>query len=193
MPKLNKPTPTFIISGPSGAGEDSVIAALKKRISFSKCVTTITRNRRPGEKHGRDYYFITDATFKKMITTKAFIEWARVYGCYRGCTKKEYNKVAKQGSPILFKVDWQGVKKYKKVLPHCVAIMISPPSYKALEKRLLKRGQDSVETINKRAAETKAWLKHKNLYNHVIVNQDGQLKTTVDRVEKIIRKHLDQV
>lgn len=180
-------TKIFIISGPSGAGEDSVISALEKKIKFNRVVTTVTRKKRSSEKQGKPYYFITVKKFKEMIKNKKFVEWAIVYGDYRGCTKKEINRLQKDTRPILWKVDWQGVKTIKKFLPETIAIFIAPPSLQILKKRLIKRGQDSIQTIQQRTEFTKNWLKHKNVYNYIVTNAEGKLAETIKKIEGIIK------
>lgn len=181
----------FIISGPSGAGEDSVIEELQKKLNFSRIVTTVTRKPRAGEKQGKPYYFISINEFKKLIKNNELIEWAIVYGDYRGCPKKEIERLLKKNKPIFWKVDWQGVKIIKKLLPDAVSIFIAPPSYKILEKRLIKRGKDSMERIKYREKETKEWLKHKNIYDYIVINEEGKFNETVAKVKNIIKKELE--
>lgn len=187
--KVNNPQ-IFIISGPSGAGEDSVISGLQKKMRFNRVITTITRPRRKGEKQGKPYYFTTVKKFKQMIKNDELIEWAIVYGDYRGCTKKEILRLQKKRLPILWKIDWQGVKTVKKIMPKTISIFIAPPSYKAVEQRLIARGKDSKATIKKRAEFTKEWLKHKDIYDYMVINKEGQLDQTIEKILKIIKKHL---
>jgi len=184
------PNKIFIISGPSGAGEDSVIRELEKIIKFNRVTTTVTRKKRLGEKQGKPYYFVTVKKFKELIKNNKLVEWAIVYGDYRGCTKKEINRLLKGKSPILWKADWQGIKTIKKIFPEAISILITSPSYQILEKRLVKRGKDSLKTIKQRERFTKEWLKHKNIYDYIVVNRQGKLKQTTDRVIEIIRKNL---
>jgi len=180
----------FIISGPSGAGEDSIIKKLKKKIPFVRAVTTITRKKRRGEKEGSPYYFTDIENFKKRIAKNEFIEWAQVYGDYRGLTKRELVRLKKQKKPIVIKVDWQGVLTIKKLYPHAVSIGIMPESYDVLENRIIKRGKDSRHTIKKRAAQTKMWLKKQGVYDYIVINREGKLNTAVGEVEKIVRQNI---
>lgn len=177
----------FIISSPSGGGEDSVISGLAKKIKFNRVITTVTRPILAGERQGLPYYFVTVPEFKKLIKRNEFIEWAIVYGDYRGCTKKEITRLLKLKKPIVWKVDWQGVATIKKLYPQAVAIFIAPPSYDSLVKRLIKRGRDTMADIKKREAFTKQWLAKKNVYDRIVVNQDGQLDKTIKAVAEIIR------
>jgi len=186
--KTNK---IFIVSGPSGAGEDAVIDGLKKKIKFNQLTTTVTRKMRVGEKQGKPYHFTTVKRFKEMIKNKELIEWAIVYGDYRGCPKKEMTRLLKLNEPILWKADWQGVKTAKKVFPNIVvSIYINVPSYQILEKRLVRRGWDSKQTIKNRKKFTLEWFKHKDIYDYIVTNYEGKLDQTIDKFVKIIKKEL---
>jgi guanylate kinase len=181
----------FIISGPSGAGEDAVIDGLKKKIKFNHLITMVTRKMRPGERQGNPYHFVTVKKFKEMIKGDKFIEWAVVYGDYRGCPKKEMTKLLKLNEPIIWKADWQGVETAKKIFTDLVvAVYINTPSYKILERRLVLRGWDSMQTIENRKKFTLEWFKHKGIYDYIVTNYEGKLDQTIDKIEKIIKKEL---
>jgi guanylate kinase len=137
MPKI------FIIYGPSGSGQDAVIEGICKQTPCNRVITTVTRKMRPGEKQGQPYYFISTKKFENLLENNAFIEWARVYGDYRGCEKKEIDRLLKMNKPIIWKVDWQGAKTAKKLYPKSIVFFIQPPSPDILKKRILKRGLDS--------------------------------------------------
>lgn len=184
----------FIISGPSGAGEDTVIKGLKKHFKIIRVVTTVTRGKRKVEKQGKPYYFISKEKFEKGIKNGEFAEYAYVYGYLYGVTFKELEKAQKEcekNNKIgIWKIDWQGVKTVKKQLPDIVSILIDPPSIKSLEKRLIKRGQDSLPVIQKRLLAAKVWLKHKDIYDYRVLNRDDKIDETIDKTAKIIKKHL---
>lgn len=184
----------FIISGPSGAGEDTAITGLKKYFKIARVVTTVTRAREKGEKQGEPYYFISKKEFEYGIKKSEFAEYANVYGNLYGATFKELEKVKKESETKnkigIWKIDWQGVKTVKKNLPDIISIMIVPPSIKSLKKRLIKRGRDSAEDIKKRLKAAEIWLKHKNIYDYRVVNRDGKIDETVEKTAKIIKKHL---
>ncbi len=186
-PKVH--APVIVISGPSGAGEDSVIEGIQQDIECNRVKTTVTRNMRPNESEGNPYYFISVEQFKHMIEHDAFIEWAIVYGDYRGATRHEIQRLQLLGKPILWKVDWQGVKTIKEKLPEAVTILIDVPSVEVLEDRLKKRGSDQAETIKKRSEFSKEWLKHKDVYDHIVLNEDGKLDNTIKKVLEIIKKN----
>jgi len=180
----------FIVSGPSGAGEDSVIRGLKKKIKYNRVVSMVTRPMRQGEKQGKPYNFVSVKKFKEMIKKDELIEWAMVYGDYRGCSKKELEKLQKKNLPILWKIDWQGVKTVKRKIPDSIAIFIAPPSFDTLKQRLISRGNDTLKTIKAREKFTKEWLKHKNVYDYIVVNKQKKLNETIEKVGKIIKKHI---
>ncbi|OGY51085.1 MAG: guanylate kinase [Candidatus Buchananbacteria bacterium RIFCSPHIGHO2_02_FULL_56_16] len=191
MDLRRKPTKIFIISGPSGTGGDSVIEGLEKTGRFSRVITTVTRPRRPVEREGKPYYFVTVPQFKRLIADDVFIEWAIVYGDYRGCTKAEIKRLLAGRKPIIWKVDWQGVQTIKRLLPRTIAIFIAPPSFSVLEERLKQRGQDSPQTIKERKKFSQEWLTHTDLYDYTAVNEQGHLDQTIAQVEAIIAKELE--
>lgn len=190
--KLKK-TVFFIISGPSGAGEDSVIEGLGKKIKFERVITTVTRGKRPGERERKPYYFISVPKFKKMIKNKKFWEWALVYGDYRGATHKEMERLRRKKTLALWKVDYQGAETIKRKMPEVLSVGISPPSLATLQKRLAKRGQDSPEVIKKRMPFTKKWLKHTRGYDYIVVNKDNKLNETIGKVFKILMRNLKKI
>jgi len=190
--KLKK-TIFFVISGPSGAGEDSVIEGLGKKIKFERIITTVTRAKRVGESEGRPYHFVIIPKFKKMIKNKEFWEWAKVYGDYRGATQKEVDRLMRKKILVLWKVDYQGAETIKRKMPEALSVFIYPPSLSILEKRLIKRGQDSPEVIKKRMPFTKKWLRHRRGYDYVVINKENKLEETIDRVFSLLMKKLKRV
>lgn len=174
--------PLYLISGPSGAGEDSVIEGLRGQLEFTRVITTVTRAMRPGESYGVPYYFISVDEFKRLIDNDAFVEWALVYGDYRGCTKQEMQRVFEIGKPVMWKVDWKGVATIKQKFPQAISILIAPPSIEALEARVARRGQDTPEIIAQRRTYTEEWLKRSDVYDHIIVNEEGKLDQTIAQV-----------
>lgn len=185
-----KETIFFIISGPSGAGEDSVIEGLKEKIKFERVITTVTRKKRVGEKEGYPYYFVSKKRFEPMVKRGTFIEWAEVYGDYRGATKKEIERLKRKKVLALWKVDFQGVESIKKKMPGVLAVLILPPSLKILEKRLIKRNTETLEAIKKRFVFTKKWLKHRDHYDYTVINEENRLEKTINKVFKILLENL---
>ncbi|MCK5459716.1 guanylate kinase [Candidatus Parcubacteria bacterium] len=187
---MNKKNRLFIISGPSGAGEDSVISGLKKCLNIEKIITTTTRKIRPDETRGKEYYFISKQEFKKSIANDEFFEYAeednaQFYGVKNRAIKKALN-CDKIG---IWKIDYKGVITAKKLIPQIIAILILPPSLEILGQRLLKRGETK-EFIKQRMNYAKGWLKNKNIFDYRIINRENRLAETVKEVKKIILQNI---
>lgn len=182
----------FIISGPSGSGQDSVIEGLKKYISIERVVTTTTRPMRVGEKEGHPYYFISKKEFKKGIKEKKFFEWAKEYNNnYYGVTFNEIKRVGRSKKVGIWKIEYKGVLTAKKLIPEIIAILINAP-FRILRKRIKERDNASVEFINKRMEYTKKWMRHKNIYDYEVQNEEGKLNKAILEVKKIIENNLKQ-
>jgi len=179
----------FVISGPSGAGKDSVIEGLvKENLDFNWVVTTTTRPMKPGESEGHPYHFVSKEKFEEMIKNDELIEWALVYDNYYGPQKKDVQKLLQVDKLIIFKIDCQGAKTIKGKFPETKVIFIIPPSIEILEKRLRTRGTDSEEVIQRRLAEAKKELSTLENWDYVVKNEEGKLEETVKKVKEIILK-----
>ncbi len=184
---LNRRGFMLILSSPSGAGKTTIcrsILGTDPRISLS--ISATTRDKRPGEQDGVDYYFKTEEEFKAMIDAGEFLEWAHVFGNYYGTLKKPVYEAMEQGKDILFDIDWQGAQQLKEVASEdVVTIFILPPSREELEKRLRNRAQDSDAIIQERMDKANSEISHYTEYKYIVINQD--LETSIDKVEGIIR------
>lgn len=184
------PNNIFIISGPSGAGEDSIINGLKERLPIERIITTTTRPMRPGEQPGRDYYFIEPEQFLKNIREKKFIEYAQEYNNhYYGATHEEIERVKKSGKVGIWKIEYKGVITVKKIMPDIKAIFINAP-LDILAARIRKRGNVSEEFIQERLAYTQEWLKCLDIYDFTVNNEEGKLEQAIKEVANIIEKQL---
>lgn len=180
----------FIISGPSGAGEDSVIKGLKKILPIEKIITTTSREIRNGESQGDPYYFVSREEFMDKIEKGDFFEWAEEYnGNYYGVTHGEIERVKNSGKIGIWKIEYKGVMTAKTLMPGIIAILINAP-LDILEKRIRGRNPEySDEFIKERLDYTKEWLKHKNIYDYEVINEQGKLDQTVLKVAEIIKEH----
>jgi len=180
----------FIISGPSGAGEDSVIEGLKKYFQIERVITTSTRSMRAGESQGKPYYFVSHEEFEKKIAQDELAEYAQEYNDnFYGVTKKELERVRNSGNVGLWKIEYKGVITAKKKFPEIKSIYIAPPSLEILRQRILKRDPNvSEEYLEERMTYTKEWMKHENVYDYKVVNEEGRLNETIEKVAEIIRK-----
>jgi guanylate kinase len=179
----------FIISGPSGAGEDSVIEGLRDYLDIERVVTTTTRKKRKGDKDGKTYYFLTKKEFKALIKKGSFIEYAEAYnGNFYGTTKEELKRVSESNKTGIWKIEYKGVQIIKKKLPNVKSIYIAPPDLKTLENRIKKRSKVASNYVDERMKYTKEWLKFEKIYDHKVINQEGKLEQTIREVKDIIKK-----
>ena len=178
----------FIISGPSGAGEDSIIEGLKKLLPIERVVTTTTRKKRSDVFAEDPYYFISKEKFKKGIAEDRFFEYAREYNDqFYGVTNGEIRRVIKSDKIGIWKVEYKGVITIKKLMSEIISIFIMTPTLEDIKQRLLKRGHDK-NYIKERMAYTKEWLRHKDIYDYEVVNHEGKLDEAVEEVKEIILK-----
>ena len=163
----------FILSAPSGTGKTSLTKALlKENINLWLSISYTSREKRPGERDGHDYYFVERKVFGQMLERGEFIESAEVYGNLYGTSQKWINKSIKAGKDILLEIDSQGAQQVRKIFPNVVSIFVLPPSLKELENRLKNRNQDSKEVIDKRMVTAREEISHVSEYDYVIINDN---------------------
>lgn len=166
----------FIVSAPSGAGKSSLINALLKKFnlddSLRLSISHTTRAPRPGEVDHKSYHFVSVEEFESLIARDAFFEHARVFDNYYGTSKEIVMDWISQGKDVLFDIDWQGARLIKEQVPEAIKIFILPPSLEILRQRLIKRGQDDMDVINKRMAQAMSEISHYDEYDYVIINDD---------------------
>lgn len=186
---LLHPQPLLIvISGPSGAGKDTVIQRMKARgLPFHFVVTATTRPRRAGEVHGRDYFFVSKEEFARMIENNELIEYAIVYNDYKGIPKEQVRQALASGKDVVLRVDVQGAATVRKLAPQAVFIFLIPQNEEEMVRRLQRRQHDPAEDLSLRIATARQELKRASEFDYIIVNADGRLDETVDTVEAIIR------
>lgn len=188
---MNKKYPLIIISGPSGAGEDSIIEALKEFLPIERVITTTTRDMRPSEQEGISYYFISTEEFKEGISEGKFFEYAKEYNNnYYGVTFEEIERVKNSGKIGIWKIEYKGVMLAKKLIPEITAIFVNAP-LDVLESRIRRRASVSDEYVQERMEYSKEWMKHLDIYDYQIVNEEGKLDESVAKVREIIEKVSD--
>jgi guanylate kinase len=181
MPATPSPPPPqrgrlFVIAAPSGAGKTSLVRALMERepsLRFS--ISYTTRQRRPNEVHGRDYFFVTRDEFEAMVAGGEFLEHARVFdNCY-GTARSQVEAALAAGQDLILEIDWQGAQQIRRALPESISIFILPPSRAELERRLRGRGTDADDVIQRRLRDAAADMTHWQEFDHVVVNDDFAL------------------
>jgi guanylate kinase len=178
----------FVISAPSGAGKTTLCRALLEHYTdLIYSVSYTTRSPRKGEKDTIDYHFISPEEFKKGITDRKWAEWAEVHGHYYGTSAEFLDKGLSAGKDILADLDVQGTIQILDRYPDCISIFIAPPSLETLRHRLESRGLDSAAVIQQRLNNAKNELAQKDLYHHVIIND--QLKSAKKQLISLIQKY----
>ena len=176
----------LILSSPSGAGKTTIARKLLDEdgeIAMSVSVTT--RPMREGEVEGRDYYFVDQAEFDRMVEDNAFYEWATVFGHSYGTPKAQIRAGLKEGRDFLFDIDWQGTQQlYQKAEVDVVRVFILPPSLDELHRRLVGRNTDAPDVIAARMARAQAEISHWDGYDYVVVNDD--VETCFGKVREIL-------
>ena len=176
-----------ILSSPSGAGKTSIARALvEENKNFLFSVSATTRKSRPGEVNGREYHFLTVNEFRERINDGQFLEHAKVFGNLYGTPLEPVMGSINDGKDLIFDVDWQGGKQIRSssLSNFVISIFILPPSIKALQERLMKRAQDSSDTVKDRMRKSIGEIMHWKEYDYVIVNSN--FEQTLHEVKSII-------
>ncbi|QNN67377.1 guanylate kinase [Sphingomonas lutea] len=176
----------IVLSSPSGAGKTTISRRLLEADpDIAMSVSATTRPKRPGEVEGRDYIFVDDAAFQRMIDGSEFVEWAPVFGYRYGTPKGAVKQALRDGRDILFDIDWQGTQQLKAAMGEdLVSIFLLPPSMEELERRLRARGTDSDSVISDRMTRAAAEISHWPEYEYVLVNHD--VETCLQQVRAIV-------
>lgn len=166
----------YIISAPSGAGKTSLVKQLVAEVTdLTVSISHTTRQMRPGEIHGSDYYFVTAADFQAMQENQAFLEYAQVFDHFYGTARQTLVDKMNQGLDVILEIDWQGAEQIKKLLPDSLSIFILPPSTAVLLQRLQNRGQDDEKIIARRMRDAVTEIRHHNEFDYLVVNDDFAL------------------
>ena len=163
-----------ILSSPSGAGKTTLVKLLSERKGFITSISHTTRTPRPSEVDGKDYYFVNNEKFKKMIGGREFLEYAKVFNNYYGTTKSTIFEELNKGNNVIFDIDWQGTNKIisQKLKNRLLTFFILPPSREELFKRLSNRDMKDKLIAEERMKQFDKDVLHWKDYNYVIINND---------------------
>jgi guanylate kinase len=162
----------FVVSAPSGAGKTTLCKGLVAAVpGLHPSVSYTTRKPRPGEVHGRDYYFVEESAFQAMVERNDFAESARVYGQFYGTPRQALTDMMEKGLDVLLEIDTQGAMQIKKKFADAVYIYILPPSIAALKTRLTQRG-DAPEEIQRRMQKARQEILSYREYDYIVRNED---------------------
>lgn len=184
---------SIVISGPSGVGKTTIIRRiledhkLKDKILFS--VSYTTREKRPKEVEGRDYFFVSKEDFYNLVKSDQMLEWAEVHGNLYGTPKSNLHNALNQGKLLLLDIDVQGAEKIKEKLgDECLLIFIKPPSLEELKKRIIQR--KDTKDVERRIKNAQEEMEKSNIFDFVIVNDD--LEEAIIKVKEIIIRSIEK-
>lgn len=188
-----------IISGPSGVGKDTIIQTLRDRRTGSNyhfVVTCTTRARRPGEIDGESYHFVSSKRFAEMRAQGELLEANQVHDRWYGTPREQVGRALGAGRDIILKIDVQGAQAVKEAVPDALLIFIVPPTMEALFQRLRSRATETADELELRQRNAAIELARQGDYDHVVVNETGQVDRTAAEIEALIaqekRRHPDR-
>ena len=169
---MDYPGNLFVVAAPSGAGKSSLVKALMELDSaVQPSVSHTTRAPRGQEKHGREYFFVSQPEFDAMVESDVFLEWAHVHGQRYGTSKKAIEERVALGTDVILEIDFQGAIQIRKTFSNAVLIFILPPSWEELRSRLERRGEDSAEVIQLRLGNAADEMARAGEFDFVIINE----------------------
>jgi guanylate kinase len=189
---LSRPAFPVVLAAPSGAGKTTLVRMLVERnpdLAFS--ISATTRPPRPREQDGRDYHFVDDATFDRMIERNELVEWAVVHGRRYGTPRREVTGPMEAGTTVLLDIDVQGARQVKRIFPGALLIFVLPPSATELARRLTGRASEDPEQRRRRLANARRELDAVAEFDFAIVNED--LEQALAGVEAILRAEWSRV
>ncbi len=169
---MDYPGNLYVVAAPSGAGKSSLVKALMELdAQVQPSVSHTTRAPRGQERHGREYFFVSDAEFDAMVQAHAFVEWASVHNHRYGTSKKAIEERMAQGADVILEIDYQGALQIKQLFANAVTLFILPPSWEELRSRLERRGEDSAAVIEVRLENAAQEMAHVDQFDFVIINE----------------------
>jgi guanylate kinase len=179
----------FVITGPSGVGKGTLIRTLLERVPELELATSATTRRpRPGETQGVDYHFLSDEEFAERVAAGDFVEWAEYSGRRYGTLRSELEDRVRSGIPVVLEIEVQGARQVRETVPDAVQVFIAPPSLDALKLRLVGRGTDDPEEVERRLQVATDELAAQGEFGHVVVND--RLEDSAERLVGVVREAL---
>ena len=185
---MKKKPLVIVLHGPAGVGKDSVIEQLHERTGITRATSATTRAPRKGEKHGRDYYFLTRPEFEAGIEAGDFVEYATVYDDYKGVHASEVVRLIESGEDMIIRTDVQGARTWREKLEGAVFIFLMAEDRQTLRDRLIGRETETVDSLDRRLAEIDEEIADMKNNDYVVHNNHGALDAAVKEIEAIIER-----
>ena len=185
--ELNKRGILLVVSGPSGCGKGTVLShILSDTEHYALSVSLTTRSPRNGEKHGVNYYFVTEEEFHENVRANNMLEYAFFCDNFYGTPANKVDELLERGINVILEIETKGAMQVKKVRPDAILIMILPPSYESLAFRLRNRKTETERTIRKRLNEAKKELRKLKRYHYCVINHDNESEKTAEIIRSIV-------
>tara|TARA_B100001079_G_C16252899_1_gene444227 strand:+ start:148 stop:753 length:606 start_codon:yes stop_codon:yes gene_type:complete len=163
----------FVIAAPSGCGKTSLVKALIEQTKdLCVSISHTTRTARPGEEHGKNYFFVSKEEFDQINKNNGFIESAKVFDNYYGSAKQTVKDLLKSETDVILEIDWQGARQVKEAFTNAIGIFILPPSKDTLRKRLTNRGKDNQAIIDRRMQDAVSEMQHFSEFDYLVINDN---------------------
>jgi guanylate kinase len=176
-----------VISGPSGVGKDSILMRMREiGFPFHFVVTATSRPMRPGERAGYDYHFVGEERFRAMIDQEELLEWAEVYGHYKGIPKDEVRAALLSGRDVILRIDIQGAATIRQIAPEAVFIFVAPGNFDELRSRLRWRRTESPDEMERRLSVARQEMDAVEQFDYVVLNREDRLDDAVGQIRAII-------
>ena len=183
-----------VLSGPSGVGKDTILMRMRDiGFPFHFVVTATSRAQRPGERDGYDYHFVSKERFEEMIARGELLEWAEVYGHYKGIPKHEISQALQSGRDVILRIDVQGAATIKRLAPEAVFIFLAPGSFDELHNRLQWRRTESPDQMQQRLAMARREMASLDAFDYVVINREDHLDDAVGQIRNIMSAEKQRV
>lgn len=187
--RMTFPNPMLVVvSGPSGVGKSTIVAELARRHpQVVPIVTATTRERRDGEMHGVHYHFLDRDEFVDLRDNGGLLEWAEVHGNLYGTPVDQVRGILAAGRDAILTIDPQGARQVRASVPDALLVFVKPPSMEDLARRLVGRGSESAESLERRRRDAERWMADTREYDHVVVNETGHPEEAAELIWEIIQ------
>jgi guanylate kinase len=183
-----------VLSGPSGVGKDSILMRMRDvGFPFHFVVTATSRPMRPGERPGYDYHFHSAEEFEALIAAGELLEWANVYGHYKGIPKSEIRNALASGRDVILRIDVQGAETIRHLAPEAVLVFVAPGSFAELHNRLQWRRTETPDEMERRLAVARQEMAALDQFDYVVINREDHLDDAVGQIRAIVRAEKHRV